>query len=275
MVKLVAYGWSAWQSLPAGRDQTDAALADAARPGWEAMLAEQRSYLDDFWDRGRRRDRRRRPDAAGACGSPCSMSLQAGARSESRAIAAKGLTGSGLRRTRVLGHRDVRPAGAHLHARRARPPMCCAGAAPILPQARQRAQQLGSRARRCPGGRSAARNAPVTGRPGRRRSTSTPTSPRRSCARSGDQRRGLRAQRGLELLVESARLWRSLGHFDAEGIFRIDGVTGPDEYGAVADNNVYTNLMAQHNLTSAVEAAVATSTWRESSASRGRAGGVA
>jgi len=30
--------------------------------------------------------------------------------------------------------------------------------------------------------------------------------------------------------------------------FRIDGVTGPDEYSAVADNNVYTNLMAQRNL---------------------------
>ena len=29
-----------------------------------------------------------------------------------------------------------------------------------------------------------------------------------------------------------------------EGRFRIDGVTGPDEYSAVADNNVFTNLMA-------------------------------
>ena len=39
------------------------------------------------------------------------------------------------------------------------------------------------------------------------------------------------------------------------GRFRIDGVTGPDEYSAIADNNVYTNLMAQHNLTSAAEVA--------------------
>ena len=36
--------------------------------------------------------------------------------------------------------------------------------------------------------------------------------------------------------------------------FRIDGVTGPDEYSALADNNVYTNLMAQHNLRAAAEA---------------------
>ncbi|MGI8921642.1 MAG: glycosyl hydrolase family 65 protein, partial [Solirubrobacteraceae bacterium] len=60
---------------------------------------------------------------------------------------------------------------------------------------------------------------------------------------------------GLELLVETARLWRSVGHHDAHGRFRIDGVTGPDEYSAVADNNVYTNLMAQRNLRLAADAA--------------------
>ncbi len=59
---------------------------------------------------------------------------------------------------------------------------------------------------------------------------------------------------GLELLVETARLWRSLGHHDSRGRFRIDGVTGPDEYSAIADNNVYTNLMAQRNLSSAADA---------------------
>jgi alpha,alpha-trehalose phosphorylase len=54
--------------------------------------------------------------------------------------------------------------------------------------------------------------------------------------------------------VETARLWRSLGHHDAAGKFRIDGVTGPDEYSAVADNNVFTNLMAQRNLRAAADA---------------------
>jgi alpha,alpha-trehalose phosphorylase len=44
----------------------------------------------------------------------------------------------------------------------------------------------------------------------------------------------------------------ALGYFDAQGRFRIDGVTGPDEYSAVADNNLYTNLMAQQNLEAAV-----------------------
>ncbi len=59
---------------------------------------------------------------------------------------------------------------------------------------------------------------------------------------------------GIELLVETARMWRSFGHHDANGDFRIDGVTGPDEYSAVADNNVYTNLCAQKNLIDAANA---------------------
>src|SRR5437867_12273895 len=60
---------------------------------------------------------------------------------------------------------------------------------------------------------------------------------------------------GAELLIETARLWASLGHFDRDGKFRIDGVTGPDEYSALADNNLYTNLMAQRNLVAAAAAA--------------------
>ncbi len=59
---------------------------------------------------------------------------------------------------------------------------------------------------------------------------------------------------GGELLVETARLWESLGQFDGAGRFRIDGVTGPDEYSAIVDNNIYTNLMAQQNLRAAAAA---------------------
>jgi alpha,alpha-trehalose phosphorylase len=50
-------------------------------------------------------------------------------------------------------------------------------------------------------------------------------------------------------------LWRSLGHHDHAGAFHIDGVTGPDEYSAVCDDNAYTNLMAQANLVAAADAA--------------------
>ena len=75
---------------------------------------------------------------------------------------------------------------------------------------------------------------------------------KRYIAATGDEE--FARNEGLELLVETARLWRSLGHHDAAGHFRIDGVTGPDEYSAIADNNMYTNVMAQLNLSSAAEA---------------------
>ena len=60
---------------------------------------------------------------------------------------------------------------------------------------------------------------------------------------------------GVDLLVHTARLWRSLGHYDDQGRFHIEGVTGPDEYSALADDNVYTNLMAAKNLRAAADAA--------------------
>ena len=72
---------------------------------------------------------------------------------------------------------------------------------------------------------------------------------------------------GVELLVETARLWRSLGHHDAAGQFRIDGVTGPDEYSAIADNNVYTNLMAARNLEARPTRSSATRSWQSPSRS--------
>ena len=55
---------------------------------------------------------------------------------------------------------------------------------------------------------------------------------------------------GAEMLVETARLWLSLGFYsDAKGgKFCINSVTGPDEYNTVVNNNAYTNLMARENL---------------------------
>lgn len=58
------------------------------------------------------------------------------------------------------------------------------------------------------------------------------------------------ADGGMEMLVETARIWMGLGHFSKihQGRFCINEVTGPDEYTAMVDNNLYTNVMAQHHL---------------------------
>ncbi len=62
------------------------------------------------------------------------------------------------------------------------------------------------------------------------------------------------ASEGAEMLVETARLWESLGFFatrpknGSAGTFHIHRVTGPDEYTTVVNDNCYTNLMARFNL---------------------------
>ncbi|MFB1052013.1 glycoside hydrolase family 65 protein [Paraliobacillus sp. JSM ZJ581] len=55
-----------------------------------------------------------------------------------------------------------------------------------------------------------------------------------------------------EVLFETARLWADTGHMLNDS-FRIDDVTGPDEYTCVVNNNYYTNVMAKHNLLWAVK----------------------
>jgi alpha,alpha-trehalose phosphorylase len=59
---------------------------------------------------------------------------------------------------------------------------------------------------------------------------------------------GFLVDTGAEILVETARMWMDLGFFGDDGCFHIHGVTGPDEYTAMVDDNAYTNLMARLNL---------------------------
>lgn len=58
---------------------------------------------------------------------------------------------------------------------------------------------------------------------------------------------------GAEILLETARMWLSLGFFGEDGHFHIDGVTGPDEYTAIVNDNLYTNVMARMNLRAAAQ----------------------
>ena len=53
---------------------------------------------------------------------------------------------------------------------------------------------------------------------------------------------------GLEILIETARLWLDVGVYDRQGRFCIQEVTGPDEYTCMVNNNYYTNASARYNL---------------------------
>ncbi|WP_214366448.1 glycoside hydrolase family 65 protein [Pseudonocardia sp. H11422] len=252
LVKYLAYGWSGQRSPSALDDQVRAALAAARYTGWDGLVAQQREYLDDFWSSA---DVEIDGDAELQQAVRCALFhvMQAGARAERRAIPAKGLTGPGYdghtfwdTETYVLAVLTYLVPDAGADALRWRQS--------ILPLALERATQLGLQGaafpwrtisgQECsgywPAGTAAFHiNADISDAVLRHVAATADT----------DFERGT----GLELLVGTARLWRSLGHHDAEGEFRIDGVTGPDEYSAIADNNVYTNLMAQQNLRAAAE----------------------
>ena len=254
VIKFVAYGWSRQRSLPAVRDQVWAALRAARLTGWNGLLAEQRSYLDDFWDRA---DVEVDGDAEvqQAVRFGLFHVLQAGARAEDRAIPAKGLTGPGYgghafwdSETFVLPMLSfIAPAAAAqaLQWRRS-----------TLPHAIDRAAQLGMQGAAFPwrtiSGQECSGYWPA-GTAAFHVNADIAVAVVRYLDATGDDEFAQGA--GMDLLIHTARLWRSLGHHDNEGQFHIDGVTGPDEYSAVANDNVYTNLTARRNLVAAADAA--------------------
>ena len=250
LLKFVSHGWSSTRSLEAVRDQVFAALISARQAGWDGLVAAQRDDLARFWDRA---DVEVEGDAEIQQAVRFSLFhvLQAGARGEDRPIPAKGLTGPGydghafwdteMFVLPVLTLTAPEAAASALRWRQA-----------TLPAARGRAAELGLAGAAFPWrtitGQEASGYWPA-GTAAFHVNADIADAVVRYVAATQDTDfdRGT----GMELLVHTARLWRSLGHHDSESRFHIDGVTGPDEYSALADDNVYTNLMARRNLTAA------------------------
>ncbi len=254
LVKFLAYGWSSQRTVPAVLDQVAAGVAGARHAGWEKLLEKQRSYLDRYWAQADI-ELDGDPELQQAVRFALFHTIQAGARGEQRLIPAKGLTGPGYD-----GHTFWDTEGFVLPLLTYTRPRAVADALrwrhSTLDLARERAKSLGLKGatfpwrtihgEECsaywPAGTAAFHvNGAIAGAALRYRDLTEDDEFEREV--------------GVELLVETARLWRSLGHHDSAGNFRIDGVTGPDEYSAVADNNVYTNLIAKRNLIGAAEAA--------------------
>jgi alpha,alpha-trehalose phosphorylase len=265
LTKYLAYGWSSQRSMVSIRDQADAALASARRTGFDGLLDDQREYLDDYWERA---DVEIDGDdeLQQAVRFALFHTLQSAARAERRAIAAKGLTGDGYD-----GHvfwdteSFVLPVLTYTAPQAVRDALDWRHSTLDLATARARQLRLDGatfpwrtiRGHECsaywPAGTAAFHiNADIA------------DAVLRYLHATGDDEFARGA--GLELLVATARLWRSLGHHDARGVFHVDGVTGPDEYSAVADDNVYTNLMAARNLAGAAESSAR---YREEAAALG------
>ncbi len=254
VVKLLACGWSSARSMPAMRDQVEASLAAAKRTGWDGLVAEQRARLDDLWSRVDV-EIEGDPELQLAVRFAIFQVSQAASRAEQRAVPAKGLTGRGYD-----GHAFwdmdtyLLPVLTYANPRAARDLLLWRYSTLDLARARARELRLAGaafpwrtiRGEECsgywPAGTAAFHiNADIA------------DAVRRYVMVSGDTE--FEQGAGLELLVETARLFGALGHFNGAGEFRIDGVTGPDEYTAIVDNNVFTNLMAARNFRTAADVA--------------------
>jgi alpha,alpha-trehalose phosphorylase len=254
IVKFLAYGWSSQRTRPALHDQVVAALAAARLTGWEGLLAEQRAYLDEFWA-GADVELEGDAEVQQAVRFGLFHILQAAARGEQRPIPGKGLTGPGYD-----GHTFwdtetfVLPVLIYTWPDVAASPL--AWRKLTAPAAEERARELSLDGAAFPWrtirGRESSGYWPASTAAFHINADIADAVVRYIDATQNEQ---FEREVGLELLVCTARLWRSLGHHDREGRFRIDGVTGPDEYSAIADNNVYTNLMAQQNLRAAAAVA--------------------
>ncbi len=251
-VKLMAYHWSSRQSPEFLRDQAAASLANAQAEGWEGLLRDQRTFLDTYWEQADvvvEGD----PAVQQALRFALFHLLQAGARIEGRALGAKGLTGPGYdghafwdTETFVLPWMTyvlpdvVRHALGWRHS--------------TLDLARERAKLLGMAGATLPwrtiAGEECSGYWPA-GSAALHINGDVADAVRRYLLATGDDE--FAANEGGELLVETARLWMSAGYHDHAGTFRIDGVTGPDEYSALVDNNVFTNLGARVNLLTAAD----------------------
>ncbi len=254
IVKFLAYGWSSQRSQPAIHDQVLAALSAARQTGWDGLLDEQRTALDDFW-KNASIEIEGDPELQQALRFALFHVLQAGCRGEHRPIPAKGLTGPGYD-----GHAFWDTEIFVLPVLTLTLPHAAADALiwrrSTLELAKERARQLGLHGAAFPWrtihGEECSSYWPA-GTAAFHINADIAYAVTHYIESTDDTK--FEKEVGLELLVETARLWRSLGYHDAAGRFRIDGVTGPDEYSALVDNNVYTNLMAQHNLHSAAKAA--------------------
>jgi trehalose/maltose hydrolase-like predicted phosphorylase len=254
LVKYVGYGWSSVRTQQALRDQVSGAMVVARRVGFDGLLAEQRSYLDDFWDAADVEvvgD----DDIQQAVRFGLFHVLQAGARTEGRGIPAKGLTGPGYdghtfwdTEAFVLPVLTYAKPEAAAHALRWR--------YSTLQLAKQRAQMLGVRGAAFPWrtirGQECSGYWPA-GTAAMHITADIASALARYTAITGDE--SVEIEGGVELLAETARLWMSLGNYGRDGKWHVAGVTGPDEYSALADDNTYTNLAAGHNLHVAADAA--------------------
>ena len=257
-VKFIAYHTSATASPEQICGRVDWTLDRIVATGFDALAEGQQRYLDDFWRRSDvmvsdprgGKPGRRALDVQQAIRFNLFHILQATARAENAGVPAKGLTGNAYEGqyfwdTEIyvlpfLIYTAPRIARNLLHFRYR-----------MLDKARERARELSHRGALFPWRTISGEEASAYYAAGTAQyhiNADIVYALRKYVNATGDEE--FLHECGAEILVETARFWADLGFFSArrDGSFCINGVTGPDEYTTVVNNNTYTNLMARENL---------------------------
>jgi alpha,alpha-trehalose phosphorylase len=230
-------------------ERAERTLDRAVRDGWDTLLSSQWRFCDDFWQRS---------DVAIDGDARVQQSvrwnlfqlLQVSARVEGAGIAARGLTGQTYEGhyfwdTEIyvlpfLIYTAPRIASNLLRFRHS-----------MLDHARRRAREVGEAGALFPWRTITGEEASAYYAAGTAQyhiNADIVYALRKYTEISGNE--AFLREDGAEILVETARLWCTLGFFSEQrdGRFCIHAVTGPDEYNTVVNNNTYTNLMARENL---------------------------
>lgn len=251
LTKTLGYAWSRGTEPSSLIQRAAAAVSSGRDRGWDGLLAAQRSVLDELWSTA---------DVQIDGDEELQQALRynvfqlftASASISDAPIGAKGLTGTGY-----SGHTFwdlegfVVPALTLLHPDAAARLLRWRASTLVLAQQRAEALDLqgASFAWRTIDGREVSAYWPAS---------TAAMHLNADISRAFWLHRHVTGQRwddgGFATLVETARLWISMGHVDVAGGWHLFGMTGPDEYTGVVDDNVFTNLMARSNLLRAVQA---------------------
>ncbi|MFY0408137.1 glycoside hydrolase family 65 protein [Solicola sp. PLA-1-18] len=223
--------------------------------GVEQQFRDQRRWFDAFWERSDV-EVEGQPEVQQAVRWNLFQLAQASARAEGSGIPAKGVTGSGYG-----GHYFWDTEVYALPFLTYTSPACARAALRfrynMLPAARKRAGQLTQEGALFPwrtinGEEASAYYAAGTAQYHIDADISYALS--QYVHATGDH--DFLEREAVDILVETARMWADLGFWrtDGTGTFHIHGVTGPDEYTTVVNDNLFTNVMARHNLRRAAQA---------------------
>ena len=235
-------------------DRVELTLDHARTLGYETAAADHQRVISSFWERSEV-SWEGGPSAQQALHFNLFCLMQASIRAEGHGVPAKGLTGTGYE-----GHyfwdteAYVLPFLTHTSPEAARSLLM--HRIRMLPDARRRAREVGCSGALFPwrtiNGQEASANYEA-GTAQYHIDADVAYALDQYAHVSGDT--DLMFRHGVELLVETARMWADLGFFSDRhgGRFVIHKVTGPDEYSTVVDNNLYTNVMAAENLRAAAD----------------------